>query len=67
MAVKEKVSVHQTEDARILFELECPKPVLCATPAKVCASSLCFSNYQVELWTYRTPSNQTIFFLKDHD
>ncbi|KAL2971269.1 hypothetical protein AAZX31_15G185400 [Glycine max] len=34
MAVKEKVSVHQTEDARILFELECPKPVLCATPAK---------------------------------
>ncbi|KHN41701.1 hypothetical protein glysoja_046847 [Glycine soja] len=34
MVVKEKVSVHQTEDARILFELECPKPVLCATPAK---------------------------------
>ncbi|XP_014500224.1 p21-activated protein kinase-interacting protein 1 [Vigna radiata var. radiata] len=34
MAAKEKVSVHQTEDARILFELECSKPVLCAAPAR---------------------------------
>jgi len=48
MAAKEKVSVHQTEDARILFELECSKPVLCAAPARVCASSnsfFVFSNY----------------------
>ncbi|KAK7411702.1 hypothetical protein VNO78_03139 [Psophocarpus tetragonolobus] len=34
MAAKEKVSVHQTEDAKILFELECSNPVLCAAPAR---------------------------------
>nr|KYP50676.1 hypothetical protein KK1_027493 [Cajanus cajan] len=34
MAAKDKVSVHQTEDARLLFDLECSKNVLCAAPAK---------------------------------
>ncbi|XP_061358161.1 uncharacterized protein LOC133302409 isoform X2 [Gastrolobium bilobum] len=34
MATEEKVSVHNAEDARLLFELECPNRVLCAAPAK---------------------------------
>ncbi|XP_052732499.1 uncharacterized protein LOC108330120 [Vigna angularis] len=35
VAAKEKGFVQQTEDARIFFELECSKPVLCAAPARV--------------------------------
>lgn len=34
MAVDEIVNVHQAEDARLLMELQCPKRVLCAAPAK---------------------------------
>ncbi|RYR50605.1 hypothetical protein Ahy_A07g037233 isoform B [Arachis hypogaea] len=34
MAMEEKVTVHGAEDARLLFELDCQKKVLCATPAK---------------------------------
>ncbi|KAJ1437019.1 WD40/YVTN repeat-like-containing domain superfamily [Sesbania bispinosa] len=34
MATEEIVSVHQAEDARLLFELQCPKRVLCAAPAR---------------------------------
>ncbi|TKY73006.1 p21-activated protein kinase-interacting protein [Spatholobus suberectus] len=34
MAAEEKVSVHEAEDARLLLELECPKRVLCAAPAR---------------------------------
>lgn len=34
MAAEKKVSVHDTEDARLLFELECSKTVLCAAPAR---------------------------------
>ncbi|PNX94481.1 p21-activated protein kinase-interacting protein 1-like [Trifolium pratense] len=34
MAVDETVCVHQAEDARLLFELQCPKRVLCAAPAR---------------------------------
>lgn len=36
MAADETVSVHQAEDARLLLELQCPKRVLCAAPARVC-------------------------------
>ncbi|XP_057433073.1 uncharacterized protein LOC130725900 [Lotus japonicus] len=34
MAADETVSVHQAEDARLLFQLQCPKRVLCAAPDK---------------------------------
>ncbi|WVZ18620.1 hypothetical protein V8G54_005942 [Vigna mungo] len=34
MPAKEKVYVHRIEDARILFELECSKLVVCAAPAR---------------------------------
>ena len=42
MAVDEIVNVHQAEDARLLMELQCPKRVLCAAPAKVCVFMLYF-------------------------
>ncbi|XP_057957939.1 uncharacterized protein LOC131150893 [Malania oleifera] len=32
MVAEDKLSVHESEDARLVFELECQKRVLCATP-----------------------------------
>ena len=37
MAMEEKVMMHDAEDARLLFELEYQKRVLCAVPTKICA------------------------------
>jgi hypothetical protein len=45
MAVDDTVCVHQAEDARLLFELQCPKRVLCAAPAKVCAFNYYMLDY----------------------
>ncbi|WVZ16580.1 hypothetical protein V8G54_009562 [Vigna mungo] len=46
----------KTEDARILFEMECSKLVLCATPARVCDSSnsfFVFSNCpRISSWVF---------------
>ncbi|CAJ1958021.1 unnamed protein product, partial [Sphenostylis stenocarpa] len=59
MAAKEKVSVHQTEDARILFDLECSKPVLCAAPARVRA---CSNSFSVFLLSIRVVDSLNIMF-----
>ncbi|OIV98305.1 hypothetical protein TanjilG_16632 [Lupinus angustifolius] len=39
LAMEEKVSVHEAEDARLLLEFECQKRVLCAAYAKGCIST----------------------------
>lgn len=36
MASEERVSVHESEDARLVCELENPKRVLCVAPGEVC-------------------------------
>jgi len=35
MAAEEKVTVHDSEDARIIHEMDCSKRVLAMAPAKV--------------------------------
>lgn len=41
MVMDEKVSVHESEDAKLVLELEGQKKVLCAAPGNVCFITLC--------------------------
>ena len=40
MVMEEKVCVHEAEDAKLVFEMENPKRVLCAAPGSVSSFSL---------------------------
>lgn len=40
MVVDEKISVHESEDAKLICELDNRKRVLCAAPGAVCPVSL---------------------------
>jgi protein MAK11 len=49
MASERKITVHSSEDARVVQELDCERNVLCVTPGEVHTVQIVFSSFNMNL------------------